>query len=215
MVLAKFVTQPLHLETIFRLTFYIHKLEPTRASSSSHERCPILALCSSMRIASLVPTTSLVPTCHQIWYLQIRLLLRSTSISIDRLPPFMYSQDAPQSSFPQRTSSIELPMRTSIENIFKPLGPSLVNRSTPCWLSNQAFLTNGVWFYSLTSLSTTPLVPKLRFPLTCPKCALTNYKLELITSSNKTKFIAFAPSRDGDQKRFILRCPIYYEIYQE
>lgn len=101
---SQFVAQPLHLNTIFRLTCFFQRLRFLGNSISDHKRYPFLALCSSKRTASLSPIS-----CRRCWYYETSLLLESIGISINQLTLLIkYLLDAPPHLLPSRSRLTEL-----------------------------------------------------------------------------------------------------------
>jgi hypothetical protein len=82
---------------VFGLISLLHRIQSFVDTTKGWDRYPYLAYCSSESIAS---TSSLVRS--RCWYVGVSDLLASVGITMDRLPPFRYSLDAPGHLLPTR-----------------------------------------------------------------------------------------------------------------
>jgi len=96
-ILAKFGARPLWLETIFLLVSLLHHIWSFFDSVTGQDRYLYLAYYSSESIALSSPRGH-----TRCWFARDLALLEYVGISIDQLPPFRYSMDAPGHPLPTR-----------------------------------------------------------------------------------------------------------------
>ena len=98
-ILAEFGVHPFRLAAIFDLVWFLHRLRGFADTAVDRNRYSCLAYCSSISIAATDSSSGSRARC---WYVQVSSLLSSIGISMDHLPPFQFSLDAPAHLLPSR-----------------------------------------------------------------------------------------------------------------